>query len=489
MSPLFLVIDAGSGGAKAFIVDEHGRISAEAQLPWDRSTWTPSLGWDSISRAVRDVLHRGNVDPGLIGAVGVTSMREEFILLDHQGSWVRADAGESSCEYGERLLRDYGARMYDASGHWPVPNWIAGSLLPWLRSERPEELAKVKHFFMVADWVAYRLTGRAATDGSNACESALYDIVRRGWAWSLIEELGLPAGIFPEPVGSGEQVGALTANASRDTGVPEGTPVVLGGADTQCGLLGMAVGPGEAGAVGGTTTPVQALIERPVLDPDRRLWTGCHVTRGLWVLESNAGFTGRAVGWLRDWAGSGGDYSRLNDEAAAVPPGSNGLLSFFGPHVFNSGPPYWEHDRLGDVDAPPVILGKHSFTFGELARSILEANCFAVKANIEQITMVCGAGFSHLKFCGGNAKSSLWMQMQADVLGVPIILPEVLDGTAVGVGVLAAVGSGHYRDVDEALRAMVRIRKPIRPDPVNHEKYGLLYERWLSVRSRVSGTL
>ncbi|OGD44360.1 hypothetical protein A3K69_07695 [Candidatus Bathyarchaeota archaeon RBG_16_57_9] len=487
MEPLFLVVDVGSSGVKAFLVDAAGGIVTRAESPWERDRWLADSGWCSIIQAVRDAIGDRKLIQDSLRAVSVTSMREEFVLLDGSGSEVKAELNEESYRFGERIVEEHGELMYDLSGHWPVPNWIAGAVLPWMRAEC-SGFREARRFLMMADWVVYKLSGVACTEGSNACETSMYDVYRNDWAWELIDDLLLPRGIFPPVKRSGEALGTVTREASKDTGIPTDALVVTGGADTQCGLMGMGAQPGEAGAVGGTTTPVLTVTSNPVIDPRRRLWSNIHVEAGLWTLESNAGFTGRNMRWLRDLMGTG-SYEYLNHEAGLVPPGSDGLLTFLGAHVFDSGPPYWKQDRLGDRNVPPTVMGKHDFSSGELARSIMESSCYAVKANLEQLEEASGARFSSLKFCGGNSKSALWTQMQSDVLGVPVVTPVISEGTAVGAAALAAVGSGVYSDIREAVEAMVRLKKPVAPDPGRSETYSRLYRDWMATRERLHGTL
>jgi len=340
MEPLFLVVDVGSSGAKAFLVDATGGIVTRAESPWERDRWSADSGWRSITQAVRDAICDKKPIRNSLRAVSVTSMREEFVLLDGSGSEVKAELNAESCRFGERIVEEHGKLMYDLSGHWPVPNWIAGAVLPWMQAEC-SGFKEARIFLMMADWVIYKLSGVACTEGSNACETSMYDIFRNDWAWELIDDLKLPRSIFPPVKRSGEALSTVTPEASKETGMPTDALVVTGGADTQCGLLGMDTQPGEAGAVGGTTTPVLTVTSNPLIDPKRRLWSNVHVEAGLWTLESNAGFTGRNLRWLRDLMGAG-SYEHLNHEAGLVPPGSDGLLTFLGAHVFDSGPPYWK---------------------------------------------------------------------------------------------------------------------------------------------------
>jgi sugar (pentulose or hexulose) kinase len=265
-----------------------------------------------------------------------------------------------------------------------------------------------------------------------------------------------------------------------------GVPVVTGGADTQCGLLGMAAKNNEVGAVGGTTTPVQVMVEEPVLDSDKRTWTNNYLLKDSWIIESNVGYTGRVVRWVRDEFGCGKCYDELSKLAENISPGSNGLQSFLGPHLFNSGPPFWDVDKTGDLPVEPTITGSHGFSLSCLVRSIFEANSYGVKMNIEQLERVTRKKFNCLKFCGGNSKSDLWMQIQADILGIPILVPQVNDATAVGAALLAAKGIGYYRDLSESIDKMVRWGKYFEPRVETSKAYIKFYEKWTETRQKIS---
>ncbi len=408
---LLLVIDAGSGGAKAFLVDPEGRIVRSSGIPWDRRRWNPDEAWSLVCTAVKDTLKLGKVDPRNVAGVSCTGMREEFILVDKEDRYIQKTMTDDSRRHGEETLEKLGARMYDASGHWPVPNWIAGGFLPWLRQENQDTMKSIRHLLMVSDWVNYRLTGVAATEGSMACETALYDVRENLWSWELIDELDIPGEMFPGVLQSGEPLGFVTGKASQETAIASGTPVVVGGADTQCGLLGAGAKIDEAVAVGGTTTPIQVITDEPVFDKKRRTWTNNYLTPGCWTLESNAGYTGKAYRLVREALNRVYSYNDLNIHASETPSGSNGLLAYLGTHVFDAGPPYWENDRLGDIDIPRTLVGRDSYSAGELTRSVIESNCYGVRANIEQIEKVSGAEFTYLKFCGGNSRSRLWAQI------------------------------------------------------------------------------
>ncbi len=495
MSPSYLMaLDCGSGGVKCFLVDLNGKIVSQSSVEWLRDDWNTEIGWKSISEAIKTVISTARIDADQIAGVSTTSMREEFILLDDSGHEIQYKITPDIYPHGDRLNERYGEEMYRLSGHWPVPGWIAAAKMTWLNDTKPQVLKRAKLFLMISDWAGYRLGDTPYTEGSSACETSLFDVEKGDWSWKLLDELGLPKAIFPEVKPNGSKIATVTSHASKDTGLVEGTPVVIGGADTQCGLLGCgAINEGDIVAVGGTTTPIQLVINKTMFDVKRRTWTNMHLTKGRWIIESNAGRTGWVYRWFRDniiyEKPSGKEYEAMNKIAEASPPGSNGLLAYLGPHIFKSGPPYWEGDRLGDLSVPPTLIGSAKFTLGDLARAIIEANCYAVRANAERLTEVTGLNVKKMEFCGGNSKSPLWMNIQANILGKPVVIPRERDATAVGAAICASVGAEIYESIPEAMKYMVHMEEPIIPNPELTKNYDQLYKVWMETRRRLSGVL
>jgi autoinducer 2 (AI-2) kinase len=489
-----MAIDCGSGGVKCFIVNSKGRIVFQVGVEWNRDDWNTEIGWRAITKAIRKTLADSNIEPGEVAGISTTSMREEFVLLDKRGKEILLKITPDIYAHGDELNERLGEKMYRVSGHWPVSGWIAAAKMAWLKDSHPEALDKAHLFLMISDWAGYMLGGVPYTEGSSACETSLFDVERGDWSWKLLDELGLPLGIFPKVVKNATQVAQITEKAAKSTTLVEGTPVLVGGADTQCGLIGCgAVNPGDVIVVGGTTTPVQMVTEKPVLDKYGRTWTNMHAVDDRWILESNAGRTGWVYRWFRDnilcEKPSMRIYEMMNTLAAGSPPGSNGVKVYMGPHVFNAGPPYWKGDTLGDSPVPPAILGSSRFTRGDLARAILEANCYAVKANLEQLTEITGVKAKMLGFCGGNSKAEIWSNIQAAVLDAPIQMPKERDATAVGAAVCAAVGAGIHKTMQVAIREMVHMEEPYKPNAELAKEYLILYESWIGTRKRLSGVL
>jgi len=267
--------------------------------------------------------------------------------------------------------------------------------------------------------------------------------------------------------------------------------VVIGGADTQCGLLGTGtVNDGDTAAICGTTTPVQMVTDVPIIDPETRLWAGAHVLPGKFVLESNAGGSGSVYQWFRDSlcegereeaSRSGRDvYELMNAAAGRAPAGANGVQSFIGVMAMNAKtmllPPNTLHLGLAAMTETSVSVKDL------LLRALLESLAYGVRLNAEQIETVAGRKIKALGICGGLAKSSLYLDILASVVRVPLRVPRWLEGTAVGAAICAGVGSGHYRDFGEGIRALVKKGQEFAPEERLAKSYQGLYRKWVKVR-------
>ncbi|HIH88275.1 TPA: hypothetical protein HA344_03580, partial [Candidatus Bathyarchaeota archaeon] len=233
MPEYLMAIDCGSGGVKCFLVDTSGRIASQAGVEWDRDDWNTDIGWRAVKKVIRKTLTGARIDPSDVKGVSTTSMREEFVLLDKHGKEIPLSFTPDIYAHGDELNKHLGERMYRLSGHWPVPGWIAAAKLAWLRDKHPAILDRARVFLMISDWAGYMLGGVPYTEGSSACETSLFDVNRGDWAWKLLDELSLPADVFPVVKKNGTQVAQITRSAAKGTTLKEDTPVVVGGADTQ----------------------------------------------------------------------------------------------------------------------------------------------------------------------------------------------------------------------------------------------------------------
>ncbi|MBX3027697.1 FGGY-family carbohydrate kinase [bacterium] len=481
------VFDAGTGGAKCTVFDLTGRLRGYHSEAWSYSVrahrdvplvkeyaFDPDAFWGALARCMRMALAQSGVDPAeVIGAV-TTSQREGCVFLAADGREIYAGPNLDSRGFmeGLEILGSLGAeRLYAITGHsapfiFPLARYL------WYRKQGGEPVARI---LMINDWMSFRLCGALAAEPSNASESMLFDFRARQWSEEILERFAIPPGILPAIVPCGAAIGTVSAAAAAATGLREGTPVFAGGADTQCALLGAgAVEVGDTAAILGTTTPVQAVVGAPLLDPTANLWAGCHVVPERWVIESNGGSTGDAYLWLLDLlvGGDGDRFARAEALAAAAADGA--AYAFIGPRVFDL--TRIRPDMPGGILFPfPTLQLRPSA--GELLRAFLSSIAFAVRANAAQIAAVTGRPAAEIIVGGGMSRSPLLVRLVADSCGVPVRRALEPQSTGLGCAMLVAVGAGAHADPASAGRAMCR-HEVIAPDAERREALESGFRKW-----------
>lgn len=492
-----MVFDAGTGAGRCFITDLKGRRTFESYKEWtyDRPAdvpgakeFNPSEFWKILSQLARETMSKGGIDPSEIAAVTSTSQREGMVLLDKAGKEIYAgpNGDHRGTKESKAISRVLGDKIYQTSGHWPS-SMFAPCRMEWLKKNKPQVFGQVAHLLMINDWILYKLSGEYRSEPTNACETALFDIHDLQWSWDVIKQLEMPSSIFSNIQFPGQQVGEISARAAEETGLREGTPVIMGASDTQCGLLGSGViQENQIGIVAGTTTPVQMVMPRPLIDPKCRMWTDCHVTPDKWVLESNVGDSGILYQWFRDSfcqaeqavAKSMGcsPYEIMNKESDSVEASTSHIFAFLGSEIMDvrgGGPEFG-----GFIMPSPGTIGNGTYEKGHFVRSVLESMAYAVRGNIEQIAELMPAKTAKVFVCGGSSSSNTWLKILCNVINIPVVVPETTEATSIGAAICAARGIGIYPDFESAIENMVHLKEPIIPNDRMAREYDSLYQQW-----------
>jgi autoinducer 2 (AI-2) kinase len=483
-----LALDAGNGGGRALLLRLGDGATWSAWRAWiHRPSAAPGGrdldldgAWRTLAATTREVLARSGARPEQVAGIAATSLRHGLVALDKRGAPLYAAPtgdGRAIAE-GLRLASERGAELQARSGRWPGPVFGAARLL-WLDAHLSGGLASVDVAFAVSDWIAWRLCGERATDRTHACETLLLDLDSATWAADLAASLGIRTELLAPLAEPGTRLGGLGADSAAELGLVAGTPVALGGADTSCGLLGLAVlEPGDAGVVAGTSAPLQLVSARA--PRDRRIWTGHHLLPGRRVLESNMGVMGEVLEFAGRllFAGAAQPAARLLAEADASVPGAAGMLSSAGAEVMNAaeltlpiGALWFSH--LGA--APDADARRHA------ARAIAEGMAFGVRANLEQLEEVAGQPAAGLRLGGGMSRSAVFARLLAAALERRLQVAEVAESTALGAALCAARGAGLFSGLGEAARALVRLRS-VEPEPGLAARYAELYPVWSQLR-------
>jgi autoinducer 2 (AI-2) kinase len=496
-----LAIDLGTGSCRAVIFATDGRQVAIGQREWSHAplpgfpgsqVFDTEHNWRLICDCIREALTAAGLRPGEIGAVSATSMREGMVLYDAAGReiWACPNVDSRAADEAAELVSSGQARrIFEIGGDW-VPI-TSPARFRWIRNHQPDVFAAIAHVGMLSDWVLYRLTGRYVTDPSAGSSSDLFDLRARTWSGQILEMVGLSPSIVPEVLEPGQVVGPLHDRAAEETGLAAGTPAVVGGADTQLGLVGIGVVGGDRlTLVGGSFWQLTAVTDAPLIDPQARVRTLCHAVPGHWMTEGIGFYCGIALRWFRDAfcetesaeaARRGVDpYVVMEEHAARVPPGSNGVTAIFS-NVMNvkrwvqASPSFLQFD----VDQPAAS------NRAACIRALEEQAAYASRGHLAIIRELTGGSYHEVVLTGGAAKGTLWPQIVADVLGLTVRLPQVKESTALGAAIYAGIGSGAYATLDEAISQLVRFERAVEPSPAARDAYDAHFARWTELYGRM----
>jgi sugar (pentulose or hexulose) kinase len=485
--------DIGGSNLRCLLQNVENEACFSALQPWGHTYaseyghWALSLDtevlWKILGDLARRVTKQARISPEEVVGIAVSSMRHSLVLMDELREVIFATPNTDARANSQLidLVPHLGETFYQRTGHWPSPIFMPSRLM-WLSHHQPEILKRARTAFCVSDWVNFRLTGEIVAERSQAAESMLLELETGAWAEDLISSLDLSRELFPSIAGAGSRLGSLTKDAAENLGLVPGIPVSLGGADTQSGLLGLGViQPAQLAIIAGSTSPIQEVLERPIIDKNKRLWTGLHLIPDLYVLESNAGAMGSSLKRFAKMFYPEGTnpVGRLTALAAQAPVGAEGIFSSVGGTVFNASELVLPIETFS---FSPFHSDLESETRAAFSRAILEGMAYAIKANIEQIEEVSQTEHEVVWMGGGMARSSSWRQIISDVLNCRVRFGMNSETTGLGAVICAGVGAGIYKDHAEGVEMLVIISDEQSPNADSVRLYSGHYEDWCALR-------
>ena len=485
--PSLLSIDAGTTAVKVSLFDERGRMATSSLQEYTLLTpaedWVElpaEVYWQSCVGGIREVLAQPGVTPEEILAVGVTSQGETLIPVGGEGQplrnaivWLDNRARAEAQAVAASFELD---RFYEVTGLPEIiPTWPACKIL-WLREQERETFVQAHKYLLVEDYLLYRLSGRYVTEGGVCTSTGYFDIQTGQWWREMLDFIGVSPEQLPAPLGSGEVVGPVCEDASRETGLSTRTLVVSGAMDQIAAAVGAGnIAPGVISETTGTALVLAFTVNEPTYDPQKRLPCYYHALPGKYLLLPYCQTAGMAFRWFRDQFGQGQSYDQLTALAAEVPPASEGLLML--PHLAGSTSPHFNPRARGVFYG--ITLGH---TRAHFVRAILEGVAFMLRENVELLQEL-GVEVGELVSLGGGARSTLWLQIKADVTGLPLRASECEEATSLGVAILAAVAVDLFPDVATACQQMVSIGPRIEPSSAHRALYEAAYDRYLRLYS------
>ncbi|HEU0139972.1 MAG TPA: xylulokinase [Bryobacteraceae bacterium] len=481
----WLGIDIGTGGSRAILVDDKGRVKAGFTAPhedmrMERPLWAeqrPENWWDAAQNAVRAVIKEAKVKPGDIGAVGLSGQMHGLVILDEKDAVIRPAiiwCDQRSQSQVDAINQKVGRDNVLAFTANPVLTGFTLPKLLWVRDCEPKNFARVRKLLLPKDYIRFKLTDEYATEVSDASGTALFDVVTRRWSEDMADRLNLDRGILPQVFESSEVTGQITAEAAQATGLKAGTPVVGGGGDQAASAVGNGiVAPGIASCTLGTSGVVFAHMEKPNYDPQGRVHTFCHAVKGKWHVMGVTQGAGLSLQWFRNQLAPGTEYDALMAEAASSPASAHGL--FWLPYLMGERTPHLDATARGGWIG---LTARH--TRADLIRAVIEGVSFSLKDCLDTIEGM-GLQVDSIRSSGGGARSPIWRQILADTFGKKVTTLETQEGSAYGAAILAAVGAGAYASVPEACGAVIREVDSIAPRPHESQLYRRSHEVYRSL--------
>ena len=432
-------LDVGTTGVKAIAITPEGEVVSSAEETYPLST--PQPGWseqdpDDWLRASEKALAHLGVDPLRVGFSGqmhgLVCLDEKDRVLRPAILWNDQRTGAECVEIEELIGLE---RLISLTGNRALPGFTAPKLL-WLRRHEPDVYRRIRRIMLPKDYVRFKLTGEWALDAADASGTLLFDVAHRRWSDDVLSALDLPSDWLPPTYESTE---------------------IAGAGDQQAAALGVGViQPGIVSVVLGTSGVVLAALPAYAHDSQARVHAFCHAVPGTWeamgVMLNAAG----SLRWFRDAVAPEASFDELTDEAARWVPGMEGVT--FLPYLQGERTPHADPDARGAFTG----LALHHDR-GALVRAVLEGVAYGLRDSLELLREL-GVSPTTGRVSGGGARSRLWLEIVASVLGLPLELTVVEEGSAYGAALLAGVAGGTFVDAGDAVATCVRAREAIEPN-------------------------
>ncbi len=489
----FIGVDIGTSGTKTVLFDGVGKVITSATVEYPM--YQPQNGyaeqmpqdWDNaVMQTLAAVMQQSGVDKEEVRGIGLSGQMHGLVMLDGDNAVIRPSiiwCDQRTAAECEEITQKVGAERLIAITANPALTGFTASKILWVRNHEPENYAKCRHILLPKDYIRFRLTGEYATEVSDASGMQLLDIPNRCWSDEVLEKLDIDKAMLGKVYESPDITGYVTAEVAARTGLKEGTPVVGGAGDNAAAAIGTGVAEdGKAFTTIGTSGVVFAHSSNISIDPKGRVHTFCCAVPGCWHVMGVTQGAGLSLKWFRDnfcdaekqTAKSMGadEYYLMDKEAEQSPIGANRLLYL--PYLMGERTPHLDADARGVFFGLSAMHQKR-----DMLRAVMEGVTYSLRDCLE-VFREMNITVNDMMACGGGGSSPLWRQMLADLYGCPIQTLASKEGPALGVAILAMVGTGYYPTVADACKAIIKTNQTCNPNAdamAVYESYYRLYRR------------
>lgn len=486
-------VDLGTSATKTVLFDEALHVKASASKTYPLSQ--PENGWaeqrpedwyEATAETIRSVLEQAKIDPHDVAGIGLSGQMHGLVMLDAANKvlrpaiiWCDQRTGKECEEITERVGRE---KLIAITANPALTGFTASKIL-WVRNHEPELYARCRHILLPKDYVRFMMTGAYATEVSDASGMQLLDVPHRCWSKELLQLLEIDEALLAKVYESPEITGSVHEAFAKKSGLLAGTPVVGGAGDNAAAAVGTGiVEDGRAFTTIGTSGVVFAHTSEPRIDPEGRVHTFCCAVPGCWHVMGVTQAAGLSLKWCKDQLADryraaakeqGCDvYDLINQDVQNVPRGSRRLLYL--PYLMGERTPHLDPDCRG------VFFGLSAIhTQADLLRAVMEGVSYSL-TDCLGVLRDMHVEIDDMMACGGGAKSPVWRQMLADMYGCSVSTITSEEGPALGVAILAGVGTGVFSDVQSACRTFIEKKTSTQPDPEAQAYYARghhLYQR------------
>ena len=455
---VILGIDIGTSSLKAMLLDtEKGVLTTKAKgygvdipLP-GYAEQDPQVWWEALLKVLGLLKEYCPAAYECISAIGFSGQMHGLVLTDPSGTpvrpaiiWLDQRAKKQLSEI-ENTLSEH--EMGEILRNRVSSGFAFPSVL-WVREMEPEIFSKAVCLLCPKDYIRLKMTGRVGTDVVDASGTGIFSTARRIWAWDVIDRFRLPRELFPEVAESGEIAGYITRECAEETGLKEGVPVIYGTGDQPAQSIGNGViKEGRLISNIGTGGQISAFMSRPVYDRKLRTNTFCHAIPGAYTVFGAMLCSGMSMSWAKNSLFHLEDYDLINQEAGAVPAGSEGLIYL--PYLSGERTPHMNPNAKGMFFGMTLAHGR-----GHFLRAVMEGVTYGLKDCLG-ILNESGVNAPMVIASGGGTASDLWLQIQADILQKQVCVCRVEEQACLGCCILAAAGTGALPSLEEGIRRFV----------------------------------
>ena len=477
----YIGIDLGTSAVKLLLVDEKGGIlrsvSREYPLSFPQPGWSeqePADWWAACVDGLKELV--SGIDTSSIAGIGAGGQMHGLVALDENDAVIRPailwNDGRTA-EETEWLNTAIGKeKLSRLTANIAFAGFTAPKLL-WMRKHEPENFGRIARIMLPKDYINYRLTGVHSCDYSDASGMLLLDVEHKCWSKEMLDVCGVTESQMPRLFESYEVIGTVKPDIAAELGLPATVKVVAGAGDNAAAAVGTGtVGDGACNISLGTSGTIFISSARFGVDPNNALHAFAHAD-GAYHLMGCMLSAASCNKWLCDEILQTKDYAAEQADLTDDKLGSNKV--FFLPYLMG------ERSPINDTDARGLFIGMSMDTArADLVLSVLEGVAFAIRDSFE-VAKSLGVDIRRSKICGGGAKSPLWVKIMANVLDIPLDLPQTEEGPGYGGAILAMVGCGEYPSVEKAAASLVSVTATVEPEPELAARYEAAYQKFRKI--------